>query len=410
MVGIDSDTKKIEKLKAGYPTMYEQQLDHFLKSTLAARSISFQNEVSDSESDVYMICVGTPIDNNTRKPKLDNIKNATMEVSKALKKNDHVIIRSTVPVGTGRNIIKKILESESGLKTPEDFLLASAPERTLQGLALHELRQLPQIVAGIDQYSLEKTASIFNSITKTVVRVSSLEAAELIKLLDNTYRDITISIGNLCGKICHKLNLDSREVIEAANFGYSRNKILFPGAGVGGGCLVKDPYLLIESVGKDVDLNLIKTCRMINDSMTDDMNKLIKIGFEKLSRKIEGSKILVLGFAFKGYPETDDIRYSPSLLIVEFLKKAGAKLYGYDTVVPATSIQNLGVEYVSDLYGKNYDCIVIMNNNPKFKNLDFKKFKKESNQSLLVIDGWYLYNSKSLKSLGIEYFALGSKV
>ena len=100
--------------------------------------------------------------------------------------------------------------------------------------------------------------------TDTIVRVSSLEAAELIKLLDNTYRDITISIGNLVGKICDKINLDSREVIESANYGYTRNKILFPGAGVGGGCLVKDPYLLISSLEDKLDLELVKNSRKIN--------------------------------------------------------------------------------------------------------------------------------------------------
>jgi UDP-N-acetyl-D-mannosaminuronic acid dehydrogenase len=246
-------------------------------------------------------------------------------------------------------------------------------------------------------------------VTETVVKVSSLEAAELIKLLDNTYRDITISIGNLYGKICEKLNLDAKEVIEAANHGYSRNKILFPGAGVGGGCLVKDPYLLLYSLDEQINLDLIKASRKINDSMISDTITLIKSSFKKIGKKIANSKILVLGFAFKGTPLTDDMRFSPTLPIIDFLQNEGAKIYGYDIVVKSQDIQELGIENVSQIYEKNsYDCIILMNNNQEFRELDFKKLEGD-NGSLLVIDGWYMYDSKELYELGIKYFALGAK-
>jgi len=257
---------------------------------------------------------------------------------------------------------------------------------------------------------VEKTSLIFNKITKTIVKVSSLETAELIKLLDNAYRDITISIGNLCGKICESLNLDSHEVIEAANYGYSRNNILFPGAGVGGGCLMKDSYLLLSSLTDLKELDLVRTARKINDSMIQETINLIESSYTKISRNVSKSNILVLGFAFKGFPYTDDIRFSPTLPIIEYLKKSGANIYGFDSFVSAENILKLGIKHVSDIYGKEkFDTIIIMNNNPKFKNLNFKKLIDKSLSPLLVIDGWYMYNSNNMNKLGIKYFALGSK-
>ncbi|MDE2590839.1 MAG: nucleotide sugar dehydrogenase, partial [Patescibacteria group bacterium] len=409
VVGIDKDKKKIEKLSAGIPTLYEPQIKYYLNSTLSSGNMNFaENIPKENEEATFIVCVGTPVDEKTHEPLLENLKNVVKEIGQNLKKGDHVIIRSTVPVGTTRNIVKPILEQQSNLKTPDDFYLSSAPERTLQGLALQELRQLSQIIGGIDKNSTDKTASIFNRITRTIVRVSSIEAAELIKLFDNTYRDITISIGNMYGKICEKLDLDAREVIEAANYGYVRNKILFPGAGVGGGCLVKDPHLLLYSLKNDVDLGLIRISRQINESMPKDMIKLIESSFDHESRKISDSKILILGFAFKGVPETDDVRYSPTLEIVDYLKGKGAKLYGYDPVISNEIINGLGVEYVKDIIdGNAYDSVIIMNNNPRFKNLYFKKLTN-SNSSLLVVDGWYLYDGLSLWRSGIKYFALGS--
>lgn len=410
VIGIDKDSKKINLLKEGIPSLYEPQIDLILKMNLASGNIQFNEKLQPNDDQTcYIVCVGTTI-NQEKSPILYNLKNSVREVGSVLKKNDLVIIRSTVPVGTTRKIVKPILESESGLLVG-DFFLASCPERTLQGAALEELQKLSQIIGGYDENSIEQAANIFGRITKILVRVSSLEVAELIKLLDNTFRDITISIGNLCGKICQELNLDAKEVIESANYGYVRNKILFPGAGVGGGCLVKDPYLLLDSVHTKFNLDLIKSARQINDSMINDFKKLIESSFKKVNRQIKGSRILILGFAFKGYPQTDDIRFSPTIPVVNYLKDQGGLLYGYDPIVSEASIRQLSVQFVDDIYTNGpYDCVVIMNNNTKFRNIDFKKLENSNKLPLLVLDGWYLYDLKIMSKLGIEYKAIGSKI
>jgi len=166
---------------------------------------------------------------------------------------------------------------------------------------------------------------------------------------------------------------------------------------------------LLSSFDDSIDLDIIKSSRRTNDSMIQETINLLKGSFKKVGKTISQSKILVLGFAFKGIPDTDDVRYSPTLPLIEFLEKEEAILFGYDPNVSEDVINNLGVENISDIYEKEIDCVLIMNNNPKFKNLDFEKFKKNTSNSLLVIDGWYLYNSELVNKTGINYFALGSK-
>jgi UDP-N-acetyl-D-mannosaminuronic acid dehydrogenase len=136
---------------------------------------------------------------------------------------------------------------------------------------------------------------------------------------------------------------------------------------------------------------------------------LIKNGFKKVGREIENSKILILGFAFKGVPDTDDIRFSPTLPIVDFLKEQKSMLFGFDPVVPSKTIKELGVKGVPDFETGEYDCVIIMNNNPKFRNIDFKKIEDKTKMPILVIDGWYLYDKKYLDTIGIKYFPIGSK-
>ena len=408
VIGVDKSGRRIKQLNKLNVPIYEPQIKEVLERTIKAGRIQFLERIPALDASVaYVIAVGTPADGTTREPLLQNYKNAAIQISERLKRGDLVIQRSTVPVRTARTILKKILEENSNLKASTDFYLSCAPERTLQGNALKELRELTQIVGGIDEASTEKTVKIFKRMTDEIIRMSSLDAAELVKLIDNTYRDITISIGNTYGKICDSLGLDAREIIEAANYRYARNNILLPGAGVGGGCVGKDAYLLMSSMSEHVNLDLIKTAREINDSMVGDTIALISNAFEKAGSKIRGSKILILGFAFKGDPPTDDIRFSPTLHIVDFLRDRQAEIFGHDAIVSRDEIESLGIRHVSDIYSDVYDCVILMNSSSSYKEIDFQRLGRGG--SPLVIDGWYMYDVKALQNLGVRYFALGAK-
>ena len=408
--GIEIDKTKVKKLSEGIPTLYEPGFNSVLMQVIKNGSFrvsdSLSNEIAN-QINTYIISVGTPMDESSKKAKLNHIEDSVEEVSKFLKQGDLVVIRSTVAVGTTRNIIKKMIEEKTGLVLKKDFYLSFAPERTVEGNALKELTELPQIVGAVDEESANRTANIFNKITKTVIRMSSFEAGEVVKLFDNTSRDVQIAMGNIFGQICEKLGLSSKEVIGAANYGYSRNRIFIAGAGVGGPCLVKDPYFLMEAVQNDTNTRLIRLAREINESMPYHMINLIKEIFSHMNKNINGSKILVLGFAFKGNPPTDDVRFSPTIPVLDFIKKTGASVIGYDPQVPSEKIQELGSDPINPKDVKDIDCIVVMNNNKAYLELDFQGILNNSTKPVGVVDGWQLFDPNFLRELGYHYKCIG---
>ena len=407
--GIEVDKNKVKQLSDGNPTFFELGLKSLLKEVTSNDSFKISSEITQDIADnvdTYIICIGTPLDSKTNTPILSHLEKVVNTLSNVLKKGDLIIIRSTVTVGTTQKMIKKKIEDSTKLQFGIDFFLASAPERTVEGNALKELKNLPQIVGSTDTHSIDKTGSIFNKLTKTIIRVSSFDAAEVIKLLDNTSRDVNIAMANQFGLICESLGLKSSEIIEAANFGYGRNRIWAAGAGVGGPCLVKDPYFLMESVKGKIDTSLITLARKINDSMPLHVLSLIDEIFVELQRHIKDSKILILGFAFKGRPVTDDTRFSPTIPVAESLKNKGAILFGYDPAVSQENISKICAKPITLEEMDDFDCIVIMNNNEEFLNIDYGKFIN-MNKKVGLLDGWEILDNNYIKQLGFVYRGVG---
>ena len=244
--GFDSSSAVRKSLSKGKPHFFEDGLKELLKDHFNKNFRLVKNFSGVNNCDVYFVAVGTPLDKNN-KPDLKYLKNAAEKLGKVLKRDDAIILRSTVPVGTTRNFIVPILEKESGLKAGEEFFVAFAPERTIEGKALEELRNLPQVIGGLNQSSADLAANIFRHLTHSTVLVDSLEEAEIVKLINNSYRDVTFSFANEVSLICHRFGIDTHRVIEAANRGYERSNVPLPSPGVGGACLEKDPFIFIES-------------------------------------------------------------------------------------------------------------------------------------------------------------------
>ncbi|MEK7608997.1 MAG: nucleotide sugar dehydrogenase, partial [Patescibacteria group bacterium] len=219
--GFDTNPRVAKSLRSGRPHFFENGLEDILKDSLK-KSFEVVDDFKGADNcDVYFIAVGTPLAVN-KKPNLDHLKSASYMVGRVLKNGDAVVLRSTVPVGATRNVVIPILEKISGLKSGDDFSVAFAPERTVEGKALEELRILPQVVGGINWASADIAANIFNHLTHSVILVDSLEEAEMVKLVNNTYRDVVFSFANELALVCNKLGLNTRRVIEAANRGYTR--------------------------------------------------------------------------------------------------------------------------------------------------------------------------------------------
>ncbi|KKT81468.1 MAG: UDP-N-acetyl-D-mannosaminuronic acid dehydrogenase [Candidatus Yanofskybacteria bacterium GW2011_GWA2_44_9] len=384
---------------------YENGLERMLKDNLSKNLRIASNFKGANNCDVYFVSVGTPLDGN-KKPNLKYLRNASERIGKVLKEGDCVILRSTVPVGATRNFVVPILEKLSGLKAGDGFFVSFAPERTIEGKALEELRNLPQVVGGINRVSADLTATLFGHMTHSTVLVDSLEEAETVKLINNTYRDVTFSFANELSLICHRLGIDTHRVIEAANRGYARSNVPLPGPGVGGACLEKDPFIFIESAKtKDYDPLLVRHARSVSDLMLDFITREIK-RFLAGKPNLRNPKVFMMGFAFKGQPVTSDIRGSYSVKLADQLKKNIPNIHVYDPAVRREDILNHGLRYAGDLKTgfTGADVVVVMNNNPAFGEIDIRSALQLTNKPAFLFDTWGIYNREDVaKVKGVEY-------
>ncbi len=404
--GYDTDAKVTNSLNSGTPHFFEQGLEQIFKDNLKINLNIVNNFKDGNNCDVYFIAVGTPLNKKNKQPDLSYIKSAAENIGSVLKSNDAVILRSTVPVGTTREVVIPILEKKSGLKAGEDFFVAFAPERTIEGKALEELKKLPQVIGGINWASADLVANIFNHLTHSVVLVESLEEAEMVKLVNNVYRDVTFAFANELSLVCHKFGINTHRVIEAANKGYDRGQVPLPSPGVGGVCLEKDPFLFIASAQKVKYVpKLASHARAISEAMVDfvatEINSFIK------TKKKNNSKVLILGAAFKGRPATSDIRGSTTVGLITRLKKLGIKnIHVHDPVVKGDEVSALGVKYTEDLRAAftNADAVVVMNNNPIFEGLNLRQLLPLAHNTVLLFDTWGLYKEDEIKKIkGVKY-------
>lgn len=412
--GNDTNSGLIEKIKNGFVPFYEDNLEACLHRYIG-KNLMLDSDLSNCQADTYIISVGTPVDPKTRKPVTDFIKKAAGEIAKFIKPDDLVILRSTVPVGTTRNVILPILNDLSNLQAGVDYYLAYAPERTIEGRAIPEIKELPQIIGGYDKKSTMLVNRIFREITPTIVDVGSLESAEMVKILNNTFRDVKFGYANEMALICKDLGLDMVKLVQAANLGYPRDEIPVPSPGVGGACLTKDPYILIHSC-KDLkhQPKMVSHSRQINESIpfliVEEVNQQIK----QLNKKPDKLKIFIIGFAFKGVPETSDMRYSTTLDLIDYFRKKGIRersFFGYDPIVSQQEIAALDVTPVSIAEGfKNADVVVIMNNHKSYKRMDVFDLLNSARHDCIFVDGWYTFEPKDIKSVNnVKYIGIGCK-
>lgn len=405
--GIEPRRRNVKFLRKGKPPIFEAGLEEALGKHFN-RSFKFFEKPDKVRADVYVVSVGTPVEGANKTPDLVYVRQVAESIGRQIRPGNLVLLRSTVPVGLTRNFFIPLVEKISKLKAGGDFSVVFAPERTVEGSALAELRSLPQVIGGIDQTSVEKAAQIFESFAPKVIRVSSLESAEMVKLLNNTYRDVIFGFANETALVCDGFNLDPHEIIEAASDGYPRGRIPKPSPGVGGYCLTKDPFILLHSTRSiGFKPQLVFHGRKINESMTGHVvSKILR--FLKI-KKMRRATVGVLGFAYKGDPETADIRFSPTLDVINHLKRAGMTVLGHDPVIGTAAMRQMGAKPANlvEIFKKS-DCVLIMNNHRKYRDASLLEHLTLMNKPGLFFDPWQLHLRKDiLKEPGISYSNLG---
>jgi UDP-N-acetyl-D-mannosaminuronic acid dehydrogenase len=405
VTGIEINKNTLNKISNGKTHFYELGLEQRLKAVINNGSLKIKQKIESKMSfDIYIITVGTPL-NEKGEPNLTMVKRATQEVVSAMKGSELIILRSTVQIGTTRNIVLPLLKASK-----LQFSLAFCPERTIEGNALAELKSLPQICGGLNDIDTWRAATLFQSITPTTMRVKNLETAELIKLLDNSYRDLFFSFGNEVAMICDSVGVDAHEVINLGGFGYERTNIANPGL-VGGPCLEKDPHILEFSLKKLRCIpRLIKTGRNINEN-------LIKYTCDKIfdhikKNKLNPLKIAITGMAFKGRPETDDLRGTPSKLLIEKLKELFplSKIVIHDFACDKHSLKIFSgcrVVSIKDVFEKS-DIVFVANNNLKYQKLDLFSLANSMSKKSIIYDFWNQFDfAKDHMPSHVNYYSLG---
>ena len=361
VIGFDVDAAKVSTLTAG--ESYIKQIPHSVIAEMNQRGFTATADFSRlQDADAILICVPTPL-TEAREPDLTYVVKSAEAIARYLRKGQLVILESTTYPTTTRNVVLPILE-QSGLKFGEDFYLAFSPEREDPGNQSFSVSSIPKVVGGLDQRSGDLACEMYSAIVPQVVRVSSPEIAEACKVLENTYRAVNIALVNELKVLYDRMGIDVWEVIEAAKtkpFGF---QAFYPGPGLGGHCIPIDPFYLTWVARQyGMSTRFIELAGEVNTSMPAYVVQRVGDALNDRSKSIRGSKIAILGMAYK--KDVDDPRESPSFELAELLLKKGAIVTYNDPHIPMLPKMrhypdlHLASESLTPEYLAAQDCVLI---------------------------------------------------
>ena len=333
--GLDTNLKRIEKLKKGGSYINDIPSADIRKALRSGKFLATTDERVLGHSDAVIICVPTPL-RKVKDPDISYVISAGRSLAKYVHKGQLIILESTTYPGTTRDLIKPMLEKK-GLKSGRDFFLAFSPERIDPGNKKYDFRNIPKVVGGMGQEATKLGQMLYSRVVKRTVGVSTVEAAEVTKLLENTFRIVNIALVNEFAMLCNKLGIDVWEVLRAAGtkpFGYMP---FYPGPGIGGHCIPADPMYLswkARKVGfktKMIDL-AAHTNRTVPHYVAERAEKMLA----SAGRKLSGSRVFIVGVTYK--KDVNDLRESPALDIIEILQKKKAKVDYCDPYIPKLEI------------------------------------------------------------------------
>lgn len=374
VLGIDTDTDRINKIKNKIPYILDVPAEDIMNVVRLKKFSPTTNFKRLKELDVIIICVPTPLKRKIQ-PDISYIMDAVRQISKNLRKGQLVILESTTYPGTTKEVILPMLEKE-GFKHGRDFFLCFSPERLDPGNKNYPVNKIPKVIGGITKESAALAKLLYKNIINKVVVVSSAHVAEAVKLLENTFRLINIGLIDELAMMCHKMDIDIWEVIEAAKtkpFGFMP---FYPGPGVGGHCIGTDPlYLYWKARRFGFKSHFIKLASDIINFMpcyvVERINKILTTGGIKLNK----AKILILGVTYK--KDVKDLRESPAVRVIDLLQKNDARVLYHDPYIPYLKINHINLKSVSLAKNllKKTDCVVVITDH---NNLDYNLIAKNS--------------------------------
>ena len=372
VIGFDINETKVSKLKEQYP---------LLELT--------SNPMKIKEANIIIIAVPTPV-TKSKEPDLAPVESASRIVGKNLKKDSIVVLESTVYPGVTEDIMGLILEEESGFKLGLDFKIGYSPERVNPGDKDHTIDKITKIVSAMDEESVTILAELYGTIT-TVYKTRDIKTAEAAKVIENIQRDLNIALMNELSIIFNKMDLDTKNVLDAAATKW--NFIRFSPGLVGGHCIPVDPYYLVYKA-KELGYHpqVILAGRATNDYMPKHIAMLTIKALNEVKKVIHGSSVLIMGLTFK--ENVDDTRETPVRDLIKELKEFNCKIYGYDPLLKNEEIKGFGIEPIDTLDKIKIDCVIITVVHDVFKRIRLEDFQTIMDNKAILIDVRGFFDNK----------------
>lgn len=404
VVGVDTNPAIIETLQAGRLHLHEPGLGEVVE--LAVKTGNLTVSTAPELADAFLIAVPTPFCEHDfgeydgqiyKKADMRAVTSATEAILPHLRTGNLVVLESTSPPRTTLDLVVPILE-KSGLKAGRDFFVAYSPERVLPGQILRELVENARVIGGITPESAQAGYDLYATFVKGEIHKTDATTAEMVKLMENTYRDVNLAIANEFSRLAERFGVDVWEAIQLSSL-HPRVKILNPGPGVGGHCISVDPWFFVETAP---DLSkLILKARQVNDSQPAFVVELVK---KALGRDLSGKKIAALGLAYK--PDVDDLRESPATEVIHLLTKEGAAVKAFEPFKPEAGLPGVEAALTLELALKDADAVLLLVNHTEFRQLSPETLKTLTPARVLIdtVNGWA---GKDWPAAGFKLFRLG---
>jgi len=395
VIGCDINQEVVDSVNNGIsPVKEEKGLTERVASLVKEGTLSATQDTASAVSDSDVVIIIVPLIINTQKvPDFRWLDAAAGDIGRGLRQNTLVINESTVPVGTTRDRLGKILERESGLELGTDFGLAFSPERVYSGRIFTDLAKYPKVVGAADQESTNMAVSFYQQVLDAeVIVMDSIEASELVKLIETSYRDVNIALANQFAKYAAEYKLDIMQAIVAAN-SQPFSHIHTPGVGVGGHCIPVYPYFLPNTSDEP---SVISIARATNDGMAQYAVDLLK----KEMRNLSGKSIMILGLSYR--EDVKEVAFSSTWLLIEALEMENAEIFVHDPLFSATEIESYGLKSAAFDVLPPLDAVILQSYHSQYRGLDFGIFGCK-----VVLDGRNVLKKEDITGLGMSYIGIG---
>ncbi|MEW6649977.1 MAG: nucleotide sugar dehydrogenase [Chloroflexota bacterium] len=393
VVGVDVNPDIVRGLQNGHLHLYEPGLRTLVQAALRSGNLTISQQ--PQPADAYIIAVPTPFYQDKRAD-MRAVQAASEAIVPHLRGGNLVVLESTSPPLTTVNRVTPLLE-KSGLRAGKDFYLAYSPERVLPGQILRELIENTRVIGGIDAESAQAGKDLYTVFVRGEIILTDATTAEMVKLMENTYRDVNIAIANEFARLADRFGVDAWEAITLANR-HPRVNILSPGPGVGGHCISVDPWFLVEAAP---DLaRLIRTARQVNDEQPHFVLQLV----ERILGSLPGRRIAALGLAYK--PNVDDLRESPAIEVVHALQAAGAQVRAFEPYKPDYALDGVASTATLAEAVRDAELILLLVGHERFKTLDPAEMAAltDARLALDTVNGW---DAQAWKKVGFSIHRLG---